>query len=304
VRLLVVRHAIAEARESGTRTPKDDESRALTPEGRRKMERGAAGLRQIVPEIELLASSPLRRAAETADIIAQAYGDLRVERIAELAPAAGIDRVITWLESQRARGTIAVVGHEPDLSQTVCALLAGTNGPFLELRKGAACLLEFPSAVGRGAATLDWFLGPSTSAASARTVTETARRLLRRPAAASAAAIGLARLGEARAACTRLANESDRDALHDFRVAVRRLRTVLRAFRRELKTVPKKLERQLRDLTRATSGGRDAEVQLAWLAQAGKPAGRGPRGSALASSRGATRRIATRGRTAHGSSQR
>jgi len=106
-------------------------------------------------------------------------------------------------------------------------------------------------------------------------MTETARRLLRRPAAASAATIGLARLGEARAACARLANESDPDALHAFRVAVRRLRTVLRAFRRELKTVPKKLERQLRELTRATSGARDAEVQLAWLAQAGKPAGPG-----------------------------
>lgn len=160
MRLLVVRHAIAEARTPGARAPKSDETRALTPEGRHKMERAAAGLREIIPEIEVLASSPLRRAAETAAIIAQAYGGLRVDRVAELAPAAGIDRVIAWLESQRARGTIAVVGHEPDLSQAVCALLAGTNGPFLELRKGAACLLEFPGAVGRGAATLDWFLGP------------------------------------------------------------------------------------------------------------------------------------------------
>jgi hypothetical protein len=30
----------------------------------------------------------------------------------------------------------------------------------LELRKGAACLLEFPGPVGKGGATLDWFLGP------------------------------------------------------------------------------------------------------------------------------------------------
>jgi phosphohistidine phosphatase len=160
VRLLVVRHAIAEDRAVGSRPPRPDDARSLTPEGRRKMERAAAGLREIVPEIELLASSPLRRAAETADIIARAYDGLRVERVAELAPAAGVDRVIAWLEHQRARGTIAVVGHEPDLSQAVCALLAGTNGPFLELRKGAACLLEFPGAVGRGTASLDWFLGP------------------------------------------------------------------------------------------------------------------------------------------------
>ena len=73
---------------------------------------------------------------------------------------AGIDRVIGWLTGQAARSTVAIVGHEPDLSQLVCALLAGSNGPFLELRKGAACLLEFPGAIGKGAATLDWFLGP------------------------------------------------------------------------------------------------------------------------------------------------
>ena len=64
------------------------------------------------------------------------------------------------LAGQQTRGSVAIVGHEPDLGRLVCALLASTNGPFLELRKGAACLLEFPGAVARGAATLDWFLGP------------------------------------------------------------------------------------------------------------------------------------------------
>jgi len=68
--------------------------------------------------------------------------------------------VVGWLTGQHARGSVAVVGHETDLSQLVCTLLAAANGPFLELRKGAACLLEFPGPVGKGVATLDWFLGP------------------------------------------------------------------------------------------------------------------------------------------------
>lgn len=160
MRLLVVRHAIAEDREAFGRSHRDDATRPLTPEGRRKMERGALGLKELVPELDLIAASPLKRALDTAAVIAQAYGALRVERVPELAPGAGFDRFLGWLTGQRVRGTIAVVGHEPDLSQLVCALLAGTNGPFLELRKGAACLLEFPGAVDRGAATLDWFLGP------------------------------------------------------------------------------------------------------------------------------------------------
>ena len=160
MRLLVVRHAIAEDPEAFTRSHKDDSERPLTPEGRRKMERAAHGLKELVPELDVLAASPYKRAVETAEIIGGAYGALNVERVPELAPGAGVDRVVGWLAGRHALGNVAVVGHEPDLSRLVCTLLAATNDPFLELRKGAACLLEFPGTIGKAAATLDWFLGP------------------------------------------------------------------------------------------------------------------------------------------------
>jgi phosphohistidine phosphatase len=160
VRLLIVRHAIAEDREAFARGEHDDATRPLTAQGRDKMRRGALGLKQIVPDIDLLAASPLKRAFDTAEIIARVYGGLEVERVAELAPGTSLDGALAWLAALPARGTVAIVGHEPDLSRMVCALLAGANGPFLEFRKGAACLLEFTGPVSRGAATLDWFLGP------------------------------------------------------------------------------------------------------------------------------------------------
>ena len=160
MRLLVVRHAIAEDREAFARSHKDDATRPLTPDGRRKMERAALGVKELVPELDVLAASPYKRAIETAEIISAAFGGLSVERVPDLAPGAGVDRVVSWLADRHARGSVAVVGHEPDLGQLVCALLASTNGPFLELRKGAACLLELAGPVTRGAATLDWFLGP------------------------------------------------------------------------------------------------------------------------------------------------
>jgi len=160
MRLLVVRHAIAEDRETFARTHQDDATRPLTPEGRRKMERAALGLKQLVPELDVLAASPYTRAFDTAEIVAHAYDGLTVERVADLAPGAGVDRVMAWLAGRQARGSVAIVGHEPDLSRLVCTLLAGANRPFLELRKGAACLLEFPGPVAKAAATLNWFLGP------------------------------------------------------------------------------------------------------------------------------------------------
>ena len=57
------------------------------------------------------------------------------------------------------------------------------------------------------------------------------------------------------------------EALHDFRVAIRRLRSTLRAWRPELKKTIRKVHlRRLRDLQTATGSGRDAEVALEWLA--------------------------------------
>jgi CHAD domain-containing protein len=103
--------------------------------------------------------------------------------------------------------------------------------------------------------------------------------LLTRPAGSAAALIGLGLLDAARAALGRLTDPDDGEALHDFRVALRRLRTTLRGFRPELgDTVPKKLQRRLRDMARATSGGRDAEVQLAWIGDHAGALARGSRG--------------------------
>jgi phosphohistidine phosphatase len=160
MRLLVVRHAIAEDRETFAQTHPDDAARPLTDDGRKKMKRVARGLKQLVPDIDLLAASSLIRAIQTAEIIARRYDGLKVQQVAELVPGTPLDSVFAWLAGLPAKGTAAVVGHEPDLSAMVCALLTSADGPFLEFRKGGACLLDFQGPVGRGAATLDWFLGP------------------------------------------------------------------------------------------------------------------------------------------------
>src|SRR2546423_8405191 len=140
MRLLVVRHAIAEDREAFARSHKDDATRPLTPDGRRKMERAALGLRELVPELDVLAASPYKRAIETAEIISAAFGGLSVERVPDLAPGAGVDRVVSWLADRHARRSVAVVGHEPDPRQLGLAPLPSPHRPFPEPRKGPARL--------------------------------------------------------------------------------------------------------------------------------------------------------------------
>jgi CHAD domain-containing protein/CYTH domain-containing protein len=78
--------------------------------------------------------------------------------------------------------------------------------------------------------------------------------------------IALSFLAEAEAAVSRLEDREDLDALHDFRVAIRRLRATAKTYRAPLDhCLGKKQRRALRSLQRATGTGRDAEVALAWL---------------------------------------
>ena len=87
--------------------------------------------------------------------------------------------------------------------------------------------------------------------------------------------VALGHLADANAAHARLASESDDEALHDFRVALRRLRSWERAFRPYLRDdLGKKLRRRLRNLARDTGDSRDLEVHLAWLAEQRRSLGR------------------------------
>jgi phosphohistidine phosphatase len=156
--LLVVRHAIAEDRDEFARTGKPDGERPLTAEGRRKFVRAARGLHRLVESVDLLATSGLTRADETADLLVAEYGRLRTVRLRELAPDAQPTALVAWLRAQRRRGTVAVVGHEPHLSAFVELLLAGRSSGFVELRKGGACLLALAKPAVPGGAELRWLL--------------------------------------------------------------------------------------------------------------------------------------------------
>jgi CHAD domain-containing protein len=99
-------------------------------------------------------------------------------------------------------------------------------------------------------------------------------RLLDRPPEEGARRLALAFLDQAAAARPRLDNPADSEALHDFRVGLRRLRSCLRSYRAYLDdALPKRLARRLRDLAAATGMGRDTEVQIEWLRDKGRHLG-------------------------------
>jgi phosphohistidine phosphatase len=163
--LLVIRHAIAEDKEVFAASGRSDDQRPLTEAGRSKMRRAADGLRLTCPRVAVLASSPLLRARETAEIVAPAFRVRRVEIVEALRPDGPFEELTDWLRGRVPPNgedmTVAVVGHEPQLSGLVTWLMTGGSDSRIELKKGGACLLEFDRAPGAGAAILRWALTPS-----------------------------------------------------------------------------------------------------------------------------------------------
>lgn len=152
--LCLVRHAIAEKR--GPQYP-DDGLRPLTAEGRDKMALAAKGLRRLWTP-ELLYTSPLLRAAETAEIIEREYGGLTT--VAQPSIAQGPRPMLELLQEAEAQ-RVMVVGHEPHLSELLALLLTGeTYRMTARFKKGAAALVTANQLLPERA-TLEWLLQPA-----------------------------------------------------------------------------------------------------------------------------------------------
>lgn len=154
MKILIVRHGIAQ-----DLSPSGDRGRRLTREGRDKFEVGATALAELVPELELVAASPLARARETADLLAAAYSE-PPERVDDevLAPEGSAAAVVRFLAARKRLDAVAVVGHEPNLSRLEALLVTGHERSFAELKKGGAALVELAGGAATGAGTLLWHL--------------------------------------------------------------------------------------------------------------------------------------------------
>lgn len=160
MKLLVIRHAIAMDREEYAASGNPDDLRPLTDKGARRMERIAKALSGEIDTLDRLATSPLTRAVETAEIVAGAYGLDDTEITYSLVPDAPLEDFEAWCGKDGSQGVVAIVGHEPHLGALVTWLLTGFAESRISFKKGGACLLEFESVPRRGAGSLHWLLAP------------------------------------------------------------------------------------------------------------------------------------------------
>ncbi len=103
-------------------------------------------------------TSPLPRALRTAEIAAKAWG--RVKPKTDPALASGsVRQMLAMLGGWPKDSTIAIVGHEPDLSALLAHLLGGASSERLVFRKGGAALVDVPGSPAKGG-RLVWYLRP------------------------------------------------------------------------------------------------------------------------------------------------
>jgi len=155
--LYLVRHAIAEEASSTGR----DADRALTQEGAAKMRRIAEGLRALEVRLDLILTSPYRRAAETAEVLAAVLGGVERQALEELAAAAEMAALLAALRPYRRVQALALVGHQPDLGHLASQVMTGSPDLCpLPFKKGGVACLELPSPRGNLRGELAWFMTP------------------------------------------------------------------------------------------------------------------------------------------------
>ncbi|MBW4537546.1 MAG: phosphohistidine phosphatase SixA [Myxacorys chilensis ATA2-1-KO14] len=123
----------------------NDAERPLTDEGKCKTRQVAKQLHQLGLKFDLILTSPLTRAKQTAEIL-QAEGLSKQLEIADsLAPGGELQQWLDWLVTWRAPNKVlALVGHEPNLSNWAETLVWGNAHGSLVLKKAGAIAVTIP----------------------------------------------------------------------------------------------------------------------------------------------------------------
>lgn len=157
--LYLLRHAMAVDPSPELR----DADRTVTDEGRERLRRSTRCWDSLGVVVDLILTSPLLRARETAEIAAKALGIAdRIEVCPALAPsAAPVDIIKTLAPRCHDEHRVMVVGHEPDLGRLISLLVCGDDRAGFRMKKAGLTKLAVDALAPAGrSAVLEWHLWP------------------------------------------------------------------------------------------------------------------------------------------------
>ena len=167
--LFLMRHANAGTPRGN---PLLDSKRGLVKEGKEQCMLMARLLLALKVPIDIIVSSPLKRARQTAQLVGTELGyDAQVE----VSPALGLNASYTdfqrLIEKYADREGVLVVGHNPNIFQFLGRLVTGNGGAAIRMRKGSIACVR----ADRHPPRLQWLLDPRTAGAVYSSVTKSSR---------------------------------------------------------------------------------------------------------------------------------
>jgi phosphohistidine phosphatase len=155
-KLYIVRHGLAG--EHGDPHYSDDRLRPLTDEGRKRFSAMMKQLADAGVSPQVVATSPLVRCRQTAEILVERAGRKpKLVELSALEPGSNLNALIQWSNEQQIE-ELAWVGHAPDVSDLVAALVSDRGDVALRFAKGAVACIAFDGDVARGAGELQWLV--------------------------------------------------------------------------------------------------------------------------------------------------
>ena len=158
--LFIIRHAIAEP--LGKPNEFSDERRALTDEGRNRMREIVKGLIKLGVQIDLIITSPLVRAIETAEIVSTGLelSKKEMRQTLNLAPGGSIEALFAEIKTHSEVESVALVGHQPDLGNIISKIISDDGDAAIQLKKGSVCCLNISETVPALRGEVVWLLAP------------------------------------------------------------------------------------------------------------------------------------------------
>lgn len=139
--LIFLRHGLAEGHFSLDQYA--DFERVLTPEGISNLNSTFKIFKKSRKKIDVIFSSPLARAVQSAEILWDHFREADLELMADLDILDDPLHLVEYISFLPTDGTYAFVGHDPHLTRVIAALLAlHPEHDFMKIKKGGICVLE------------------------------------------------------------------------------------------------------------------------------------------------------------------
>lgn len=141
MKLIFFRHGIAVDKKKSGQTDLDDARRKLTREGVKETKTVVKTLKFLFKDLDIIFSSPMVRAVETAQIISKYFPKKKFELLPSLDSSVASEAFVSDVLTLKTEGSYCFVGHEPHLTTSISKILQEQSST-IELDKSGIVVLE------------------------------------------------------------------------------------------------------------------------------------------------------------------